>query len=172
MIGAVTLRILVVIALRFYAIYFLVVLVGALPTFISFAGVAPELRGGEYVGLGAYLILALGLWFAANRLAGGIVREFDSSVQLHLTLEDAYAFAFVFLGLYFFLSSVASAVVQFVHLLSIAGQSPDGTHDASEARAITELYRPGITFIVGLASLLGSRAWSRKLATRSSKSVG
>lgn len=169
-----TLRVLVVIALRFYAIYFAVILLAMLPTFISLGGalggIVPKLRVAEWVGLAGYILIPLVLWFTANRLARYLIREFDATIQIKMTLEEAYAFAFVFLGLYFFLSSLGSAVIQFAHLLSISGQSITSiSQDPRSQRAAMDFYRPGITCVFGLASLLGSGAWSRKLTAWGTK---
>jgi hypothetical protein len=159
-----TLRLLVVVALRFYAIYFAVTLLAILPTFISLGGMVPEFRPSEVVSLIGYLLLALVLWFTANRLAKSVVREFDSSVQLQLSFENAFAFAFVFLGLYFFLTSIGGTVTQLVRVVSASSQYEPGiSRDTMEQRAVVDFCRPAITCIFGLASLCGSRAWSRKL---------
>ena len=53
-------------------------------------------------------ILAVALWKVAPLLARLVVGKHDIAVQLTgLSLEDLYRFAFVFLGLYFALSSLA-----------------------------------------------------------------
>ena len=160
-----TFRILVVIALRFYAIYFAVTLVALMPTLVLFGDAAPQYRSTEIIVLVGYLLMAPALWFTAHWLAKSIVREFDSTVQFQMTFENAVAFAFVFLGLYFFLTSIGGAVMQFVNLLSVASQHPPATSlDTVEHRAVIDFCRPALTCIFGLASLLGSRAWSRKIA--------
>jgi hypothetical protein len=120
--------------------------------------------------MAGYLIIGLALWFTANRLAKTIVREFDSSVQLDITFENSVAFAFVFLGLYFFLTSIGATVTQLVRVISASNQYEPGIpRETMEQRAIIDFCRSAIPCIFGLASLLGSRTWSRKLARLDSK---
>jgi hypothetical protein len=164
-----TLRVLVVIALRFYAIYFAVTFVAIMPTLLLLGDAAPQYRSTEIIVLVGDLLMAPLLWFTAHWLAKSIVREFDSTVQFQMTFENAVAFAFVFLGLYFFLTSIGGAVAQFGGLVSEAHQYPGVPRDTLEQRAIILFCRPAITCIFGLASLLGSRAWSRKIANLGSK---
>lgn len=164
-----TLRVLVVVALRFYAIYFAVTFVAIMPTLVLLGDAAPQYRSTEIILLVGDLLMAPVLWFTAHWLAKCIVREFDSTVQFQVTVENGVAFAFVFLGLYFFLTSIGGAVAQFGGLVSVAHQYPGAPRDIIEQRAIIEFSRPAITCIFGLASLLGSRVWSRKLTARTSK---
>jgi D-alanyl-lipoteichoic acid acyltransferase DltB (MBOAT superfamily) len=160
-----TLRGMVFIALRFYAVSLLALVIPILPTLIAFLSVESA-PAGVWMGLSvplAYFVMAVLLWFAAGRLASGIAREFNPAVQFQMTLEDAFTFAFVFLGLYFVLSTAASTVIQLLNLVGMMETEPEGS--AAQTRVAHEFYRLGITLVIGLACVFCSRAWARKLAS-------
>ena len=164
-----TLRDMVFIGLRFYAVSLLAGVIPLLQTLIVFFGVA-NVPGSIWIGLSvplAYLVMAGLIWFASGRLARGIAGEFNPAVQFQLTLEGALTFAFVFLGLYFILNSAATALIQLYNLLSMMGVQSRGY--TMQTRSGNDLYRSGITLVAGLASLFCSRVWARKLAARGLK---
>src|SRR5579871_1478271 len=110
------LRGLVFIALRFYAVSLWAAVIPILPSLLMFMSVDHDKTFG-WTGLSvplAYGLISAFLWFAAGRLASSISREFNPPVQFQITLEDALAFAFAFLGLYFVLNSIASTVFSVV----------------------------------------------------------
>ena len=113
------LKTLVVIALRLYAIYWLVdglsALLVLLPVYLTIQeqldrdshlwGIAPEFLY-LMVPPGMFGISAA-LWFLASWLSSQVTKGHDTQLAItSLTREDLYRFAFVFLGLYFLLTSI------------------------------------------------------------------
>ena len=114
------------------------------------------------------ILIALILWLFADRLAAAIVRGVDTSIdKFGLSLEDAYTFAFVFLGLYFVLSTIGPALQQLYYVVAVVAQLPES--DPQRSIAVFQLYKPGITLIAGFASLLGAPFWARKLVALGAK---
>jgi hypothetical protein len=161
----VTLRGLLFIALRFYAIYFFSSFLPALPIFIAFFR---QISGEGMIGLLTplcWIAVAGILWCAAGPLATRMTRELNPPVQFNVNLEGAYAFAFVMLGLYFALNSSSALLLHLFSLVQVIGT--ERSDDMARTRAITVFLPSAITFVAGLASLLGAPAWARKLARRS-----
>jgi hypothetical protein len=161
-----SLRILVFVGLRCYAIYAAVQVLAVVPY------VVPLAMAGPASGISDRLLLlvrpmglaltAVFLWRIADRLAARTVQEANPTMdRFNLTMEDAYTFAFVFLGLYFILSSIASLLQQLYYLVAVVAQLPES--DPQRSLALFQLYGPAITFIAGLASLLAAPFWSRNL---------
>jgi len=115
------------------------------------------------------LIVAVFLWVIAGRLAVGITKECDPMVQFQLTLEDAYALAFVFVGLHLVLSSLGSFVIDLVRVVSAVSQYSNG--DAMRSKAVSDLYLYAITLAAGSAALIGHRKWARKLSKLDGKAL-
>ncbi len=166
-----SLRVLLYAGLRVYAIYYVVQILTLIPFVAQMMLVsAPEVSmAGSYVmNLVASGIVAALLWFSAPRLAAAIIRNSEPTIdKFALTLENVYTLTFVFLGLYFVLSSLASFLQQLYYLVAVVAQLPQ---DAPErTKAVFNIYRPGITLIAGGASLLGAPWWARKLTQWSSR---
>jgi hypothetical protein len=157
-----SLRVLVFAALRVMAVYFLVQVLVLLPVALQ---LAPSASAGHFLPLlqlAATFLVALLLWAASGRFAALIVREVDpAKVAFSLSLGDAYAFAFVFLGLFFILSSLASALQQLYYLTAVLAQLPQD--DPHRSLALFQLYGPAISLLAGITSLLGARFWSNQL---------
>jgi hypothetical protein len=80
-----------------------------------------------------------------------------------LSRDDLYCFAFTFLGLYFFLSSIGSAI-NAIHYNVIISQAKH--QDAvQQSEALYRLTRPLLTLLAGLASLLLAPKLAHKLTT-------
>jgi hypothetical protein len=128
----------------------------------------PDSNGPIYSAAGAGLLLAaVGLWFLAPFIARWVVRPADTSVNLAgLTRSDLYSFAFVFLGLYFILSSVAD-VFDWGHYFSTV--SKDEPRNGPSIQNFYDLTRPCLTLVAGLVSLLGAPRWTKKLVSRDEK---
>lgn len=78
-----------------------------------------------------------------------------------LSVRDLYAFSFVFLGLYFALSSLGELLTTFHQWLSLSSGLPFEIHrrDASYA-----LVRPLVTFVAGLTCLFSASDWAERLS--------
>jgi hypothetical protein len=106
-----------------------------------------------------FLIFAAGLWILAPALARLVSRGVDTSVSIgSLSRSDLYSFAFVFLGLFFMLSSFADAINWIHYLGTVSRQDP-----TRDPHYLYQLTRPCLTFVAGLISLFGARRWTKKL---------
>ncbi len=109
------------------------------------------------------LILAAVLWILASIIARLVSRGVDSSVNVgSLSRSDLYSFAFVFLGLFFILSSFAD-VVNWIHYFTVSHEDP--RHDP-RVQSLYQLTRPCLTLALGLVSLFGAPRWTKKLVAR------
>ena len=159
----------VVIVIRLFALNWLLT---AVPLFLS-AAATPLPHDGSVVGiLTPYavpvllLILATVLWILAHATARLVSRGVDSAVSIgSLSRSDLYSFAFVFLGLFFILSSFAD-VINWIHYFTVSREDP--THDP-RIKNLYQLTRPFLTLVLGLVSLLGAPRWTKKLVSRDQK---
>jgi hypothetical protein len=116
------------------------------------------------------LLLAIVLWVLARAVARFVSRGVDTIVNVgRLSRSDLYSFAFVFLGLFFVLSSVGD-VINWMHYFA-TGASVDPLRN-TRVQSLYQLTRPFLTFAAGLVSLLGAPHWTRKLVNREQKSSG
>jgi hypothetical protein len=112
------------------------------------------------------LILAVAVWLLAPSVARLVSRRVDATVSIaSLSRADLYSFAFVFLGLFFILSSFAD-VVNWIHYFTVSGEDPG--HDP-RVHSLYQLTRPCLTLALGLVSLLGAPRWTKKLIIRDQK---
>jgi hypothetical protein len=112
------------------------------------------------------LVLIYWLWRLAPRIARMVTRGVETEVVLPgLTPPDLYRFAFVFLGLYFVLNSLADTINWLHYLVTATGTS------GGEPRInnIYQFARALITLGAGLVSLLGAPRWTRKLLAYEAK---
>jgi hypothetical protein len=160
----------VVIVMRLFALNWLV---SALPLLLS-AATTPVLHERPtfavpvaYVPGGLLLLLAIAVWFLSSPIARLVTRGVDTPVTLgSLARSDLYSFAFVFLGLFFVLSSLAD-VINWTHYFTVSPEDP--RHDPY-IQNFYQLTRPCITLAVGLVSLFGAPRWTRNLVARDHKS--
>jgi hypothetical protein len=112
------------------------------------------------------LIFAAGLWILTPAIARLVSRGVDTTVSMgSLSLSDLYSFAFVFLGLFFILSSFAD-VINWIHYFATEAHSaPD-----PRARNFYELTRSCLTFVAGVVSIVGAPRWTKKLVAHDQKS--
>jgi hypothetical protein len=109
------------------------------------------------------LIFAAGLWILTPAIARFVSRGVDTTVNIGgLSRSDLYNFAFVFLGLFFMLSSFADAINWIHYFATVSHQDP--TRDP-RVQNLYQLTRPCMTFVAGLISLLGAPRWTKKLVT-------
>jgi hypothetical protein len=115
------------------------------------------------------LILAVFLWMLAPAVARFVSRGVDTTVSVgSLSRRDLYSFAFVFLGLFFVLSSFAD-VINWIHYFTVSRDAP--TRDP-RIQSFYDLIRPCLTLAAGLICLLGAPHWTKKLTSRDEKSPG
>ena len=113
------------------------------------------------------LIFAAGLWILTPAIARFVSRGVDTSVSIgSLSRSDLYSFAFVFLGLFFILSSFAD-VINWIHYFATVSRE-DPRHDP-RVQNLYQLTRPCLTLALGLVSLLGAPRWTKKLVAYDQK---
>lgn len=106
------------------------------------------------------LIVAVLLWILAPVAARLVSRGVDASVSVgSLSRADLYNFAFVFLGLFFILSSIGD-VINWLHYFVTVSH---------HIQNLYQLTRPCLTLAAGLISLLGAPRWTKKLVGREQK---
>jgi hypothetical protein len=111
------------------------------------------------------MVFALVAWLIAPLLARLISGPKDAPVTIPgVTLVDLYAFAFLFLGVYFVLSSLGSALNWFHYFFLIAASH--GDFDPARKASFYELSRHLITLIAGLLCIFYGRLWARKIVER------
>jgi hypothetical protein len=112
------------------------------------------------------LIFAAGLWIFSSAIARVVSRGVETSVSLGgLSRSDLYSFAFVFLGLFFLLSSLPD-VINWIHYFTV---SPEDPRRDPHIQNFYQLTRPCLTLALGLGSLLGAPRWTKKLVARDQK---
>jgi hypothetical protein len=115
------------------------------------------------------LVFAVGLWILASAIARFVSRGVNTTVSVgSLSRSDLYSFAFVFLGLFFILSSFAD-VINWIHYFTVSGEDP--RHDP-RIQNLYQLTRPCLTLVLGLVSLLGAPRWTKKLVAHDQKNQG
>jgi hypothetical protein len=114
----------------------------------------------------ALLVVVAVLWILARAIARVVSRGIDANVSIgNLSRFDLYSFAFVFLGLFFILSSFAD-VINWVHYFTVSGEDP---RRDPRVHSLYQLTRPCLTLALGLVSLLGAPRWTKKLIARDQK---
>jgi hypothetical protein len=160
----------VVIVLRLFALNWFAT---AIPLFLSAAAIGSP---GErrllslllpYAPAVLLLILAVVVWLLAASVARLVSRGVDTSVSIgSLSRADLYSFAFVFLGLFFVLSSFAD-VVNWLHYFATVSRE-DPRYDL-RVQNLYQLTRPFITLALGLVLLIGAPRWTKKLVAHDQK---
>ncbi|CAN5401404.1 hypothetical protein BH09VER1_BH09VER1_09140 [soil metagenome] len=128
--------------------------------FLVVAGFAPSFL----------LLLAIVLlWILAPRISRLVSPGVDPSVAFSdLTRYDLYCFGFVFLGLYFILSSFAE-VINWTHYFATVAHNGGMPDPELQRQSFYQLTRPALTFVGGLVSLLGASRWAKRLVRREEK---
>lgn len=110
----------------------------------------------------AILLCSIVTWITAPFLARFIAGKYNAPVTVSgLSLQDLYAFAFVFLGLYFVLASLAD-VLNWLHYSLLVAASY-GDFDPERKKSLYGLTRPLITLVAGFVCLVSGRLWAKKL---------
>lgn len=163
----------VVIVARLFALNWLLQAVVLLATTLTSALAFPSHQAGSaftilinYAPGMVLIILAFFLWILAPAVARFVSRGFDISVGVGgLSRSDLYSFGFVFLGLFFILSSVGD-VINWIHYFTESHDDP--RHDP-RIQNFYQLTRPCLTLAAGLISLVGAPRWTKKLMSRDQK---
>ena len=162
------LKTLVVITLRLYAIYWFIdsvsSLVVVMPVMLSFLN-----KTGDYEHSYLFALLPLGmlvfailLWSLSSKISAQVTKGHDTQLAfISLTKEDLYNFAFVFLGLFFILSSLAELIQSGYQFFAYDYPQPDSNPHKGE------LFWPflghAFTLIAGFACVFGAGKWTNKL---------
>jgi hypothetical protein len=162
-------RSLVLIALRLYAIYWffqsLSQLAFALPLLFYAPSVLAKTPWFLAVIPAVMLVFSIALWVCATQISSVVVRGYDAELStVTLTREDLYCFAFVFLGLYFILSSIPAVSDAGYKFLTEDAMLPES--DVRRGREIVPFFGHTLTLLIGFGCVLGASKWSRKLARR------
>jgi hypothetical protein len=164
------LKTLVVIALRLYAMYWLVeglsTSVIYFPTFWEFMlKVSPDGISALYsffVIPPSMLAFAAILWAFSSRLSSQVTKGHDTELAFtSLSKEDLYRFAFVFLGLFFALSSIYSIVQTGYQFFAFGFPLPD--NNPGKGRYLWPFLGHTFTLIAGFGCVFGARIWTNKL---------
>lgn len=157
------LRVIVLVLVRLECVYLVVYGLG-----LFLQAMLGTVRRGAFegsVGFGmpiVTLVVAFVLWQVGPGFARFILGTDDAPVSMGgLSLEDLYRFAFVFLGLYFALSSLAPALTWAHYTFSVAASTP--SRNLEQERSLYSLFIPLITLGAGVACMLKGRLWTRKL---------
>ena len=167
------LKTLIVIALRLYAIYWfaegfstLLIYLPMLLTLMSNASaVSAKGMQGLYLGIlipPSTLAFAALLWFLSSRLSSLVTKGHDTQLAFTaLTKEDLYLFAFVFLGLFFCLSSIFSIMETGYQFFALGFPQPD--NNPQKWHYLWPVLGHVFTMIAGFVCVLGARKWTNKL---------
>jgi hypothetical protein len=113
----------------------------------------------------AALLAAIISWFIAPPLSRLIAGKYNAPVEVSgLSLLDLYSFGFVFLGLYFVLSSLADVLNWLYYSLVIAASH--GDFDPERKKSLYGLLKPLITMAAGFVCLISGRRWAKKLSDK------
>jgi hypothetical protein len=106
-----------------------------------------------------FVAVAVGTWLLAPALARLVTPRPDSTVSVGgLTRYDLYCFAFVFLGLYFFLSSVGNTINWLHAYAFLASNAPQVPRNS-----FYELTRALITCVAGGVCIVFASRLAKKL---------
>ena len=106
------------------------------------------------------IVLSL-LWYFAPTIAWIASSGADAHVEMpSLNRYDLYSFAFVFLGLYFVLASIAD-VINWLHFFATLNH--ESARPNPRVQNLYQLTRPLVTLTAGLISLFGASHWAKKL---------
>lgn len=111
----------------------------------------------------ALLVFALLEWWLAPVIARFVTRNHDREVAVGtLSRLDLYSFAFVFLGLYFILVSIAPALNWLHYFLRTSAVGSQSESQSSFYSLAAHL----VTLTAGVLTLLPARRWARRLLVR------
>ncbi|HEY3897458.1 MAG TPA: hypothetical protein VGM54_02535 [Chthoniobacter sp.] len=110
-----------------------------------------------------WIIFAVVVFFLSQPIARIAVPPPNEQVNVGtLSRYDLYCFAFTFLGLYFFLSSIGDAI-NALHYYVVTNQA-NRQSAIQESRALYSLTRPLLTSLASVATLLLAPKFAHKLS--------
>jgi hypothetical protein len=108
----------------------------------------------------ALLVFAVLEWWLAPMIGRLVTRHHDGEVAVGaLSRVDLYSFAFVFLGLYFILTSIAPALNWLHYFLRTSAVGSQAESQSS----FYELASYVVTLAAGVLTLVPARRWARRL---------
>ena len=113
-----------------------------------------------------WILLAVLFWFFAEPFSRWITQNHDTTVSLGgLTLQDLYAFAFVFLGLSFFVSGIGTVVVTVATMFAngVSHPTPQTTLLTS---SLPQIGKSLIQSLLGLIALFNANRFAKRLVSR------
>lgn len=111
-------------------------------------------------------LIALASWVLAEPISRLVIRNHDVTVPLAgLTRQDLYAFAFVYLGLSFFVSGLGTTVITAVTLFA-AKTSGAFPKELLPYLSLPQIGKSVIESLAGLIALLNANRFAKKLASR------
>ena len=106
------------------------------------------------------VVFALLEWVLAPAISRLVTRSYKGELSLGpLSRVDLYSFAFVFLGLYFILSSIAPSLTWLHYFFAVSATGDD----LASRRSFYDLAAPLIQLIAGVFALVFARRWVRRL---------
>lgn len=164
-----TLRAALILALRFYALSFVISAIAMMPSIAAITA-ANSLWGSLdwiwVLQVVTMLVIALFLWAISARLADRMTKGLDGPIAFQIDFEQACALAFVFLGVYFLLKGVAPLLTSLCGYLQLIGLHATEVPDRVEPAVMRDLWRAVIEFSAGLASIVGAQKWARLTVRR------
>lgn len=149
------------IILRLFCIQWFLEGLGMLASVATLLQSHPDARGIGFntaISIGM-LVFPVVVWFAAPFIARLVAGKADATVSVPaLSLRDLYAFAFVFLGLYFVLRSVGEVLIWLRYSMIVP--LPPGALDPERDEFIRSL----ISLVCGVICIFFGRTWAGKLA--------
>ena len=155
----------VLILMRLFALEWLVQVAIMLLNTASVSAQSHDLRILLFSYAPALVLLALcaWMWMAAPWFARKILGKYDAPVHVSgISLEDIYSFAFVFLGLYFILTSLAASL-NWIHYYLTLGDASSTAFSEKTQQSFYKAAQQFVTLLAGLATMLPARQWARKL---------
>ena len=108
------------------------------------------------------VVLSVVAWLVSPFLARSIAGKYDAPVTFSLmSLQDLYSFAFVFLGLYFILSSLGDALNWLQYWFVI--NASHGDFDPERKKSFYGLSRSLVTLVAGFICLFSAKSWAKRL---------
>jgi len=109
------------------------------------------------------LLFALIGWKAAPTISNIVTPKKDYVAQISgLSRRDLYSFSFVFLGLYFTLTSFSATAISIYFAIS----SSQVIQKPMDATVMRDIFRHALTFIVGIFVLTSADRWARLLLSK------
>ena len=122
----------------------------------------------NYGAAGAYFVMAVAVWLNSPLVSRIVTPRPDTTVSIGgLTRYDLYCFAFVFIGLYFILSSIGSAINWIHYYAASAKNAPQ--NDPERISAFYQLTQALVPLLAGVTSIAMASRLAKKLTVSQRK---